>query len=87
MDHHFQQVCELRDKFGTYRSAGLVAKTSRGTTPNFQTPHIKRSLRHEAKEDLHIVRLCQHVTNYNKKMEQTKIESLGFKLLCERNEA
>ncbi len=48
---------ELRDRFGTYRSVGPFAEISRGTTSIFQTPHIGRSLRQEAKEDLQIAEL------------------------------
>jgi hypothetical protein len=33
------RVYELRDKFGPYRNVGLSAKTSKGTTLIFQTPH------------------------------------------------
>ncbi len=43
---------ELKDKFGTYMSAGSYVETSRGTTPIFQTPHTIRSLCQKAKEDL-----------------------------------
>jgi hypothetical protein len=50
-------VYELRDRFGTYRSVGPFAEISRGTTSIFQTPHIRRSLRQEAKEDLRIAEL------------------------------
>jgi hypothetical protein len=32
------------------------------------------------------MKLFQHVANYNRKMEQTRIELLGLKLLCEKNE-
>jgi len=57
-----------------------------GVTLAFQTPHIGGLLSQEAEEDLWIIGLFQYVENYTKKMEQTMIELLGFKLLHERNE-
>jgi hypothetical protein len=50
-------VYELRDKFGTYKNARPSIETSKGTTPFFQTPHTRRSLCQETKEDLRIVGL------------------------------
>ncbi len=48
---------EFRDRFGTYRNVGPFAEISRGTISIFQTPHIGRSLRQEAKKDLRIAKL------------------------------
>ncbi len=58
-----------------------------GVTLAFQTPHIGGLLSQKAEEVLWIAAgLFQYVANYTKKMEQTMIELLGFKLLRERNE-
>ncbi len=48
---------ELRDKFGTYKNGRPSIETSKGTTPFFQTPHTRKSLCQETKEDLQIVGL------------------------------
>jgi hypothetical protein len=50
-------VYELRDKFGTYKNGRPSIETSKGTTPFFQTPHTRKSLCQETKEDLQIVGL------------------------------
>ncbi len=75
-----------RDRFGTYKIARPFVEIYKGTTPILQTPHVGGYLNHEIEEDLQIVGLFQYVENYNKNMEQTRVELSGLKLLCERNE-
>lgn len=63
-----------------YRNVIPLAGMSNGDTLLFQTPQIPASLNQEVEEHLKIVGMFQHLARYSKKMEQTIIELLGFKL-------
>ncbi len=62
-----------------------LQKHPRGQTLAFQTPHIGGLLTQQVEEDLWITKLFQDVENYTKKMEQTKIELLGFIKFKQKN--